>query len=108
MLGMSKGLDLDIVGSMPVLLKHPSFAVKESMWVKKDDHPTIDKVHIITKRYEYIKIGKTFGFETTRYICIFQDHLFYFDVAVVLCRVRLTKISRGTVQWIMYMYNGFV
>ena len=49
---MSKGLDLDIVGSMPVLLKHPSFAVKETMWVKKDDHPTIDKVHIITKLYE--------------------------------------------------------
>ena len=105
---MSKGLDLDIVGSMPVLLKHPSFAAKETMWVKKDDHPTIEKAHIIAKRYEYIKIGKTFGFETTRYICIFQDHLFYFDVGVVLCRVRRTKILRDTVRWIMCMCNGFV
>ena len=41
MLSMSKANELDIVGSVPILLKHPAFAGKGSLWLKNDKHPTI-------------------------------------------------------------------
>ena len=77
---MTKALEFDVVGSVPVCLKNPSFSAKSPLWVKNDEHPYINPNDIKSKRYEFIKIGKTFGFETTRYMALHQDFLFYFDV----------------------------
>lgn len=51
MLSMSKANELDIVGSVPVLLKHPAFAGKGSLWLKNDKHPTIKQNDINGIRY---------------------------------------------------------
>ena len=51
MLAMSKANELDIVGSVPVLLKHPAFAGKGSLWLKNDTHPSIKMGDIKGHRY---------------------------------------------------------
>lgn len=62
MLGMLRAQDLEISGPLPVLLKNPAFADKKHLWVKDNSHPSIVAASITSQRYQFIKIGKTFGF----------------------------------------------
>lgn len=62
MLGMLRAQDLEISGPLPVLLKNPAFADKSHLWVKETTHPKIAASSITSQRYQFIKIGKTFGF----------------------------------------------
>lgn len=83
MLDHLRAQELEVACVLPSLLKHPSFVEKRPLWLKEDKHPTINAIAIKTQRYQYIKIGRTFGFETTRYLCLFGSCLFYFDVATL-------------------------
>lgn len=58
------------MGAIPSLIKQPMFLDNGPLWIKEDKHPTINSTHIKSLRYSYIKIGKTFGFETTRYLTV--------------------------------------
>ena len=51
MLTMSKAAELEIVGSVPVCLKHPTFAGKGPLWTKEDTHPSIKRADITSVRY---------------------------------------------------------
>jgi hypothetical protein len=68
-----------VVDKVPPLLSAPAFAEKRLLWIKESKHPSIHYKDIQAKRYEYVKIGRTFGFETTRYLSFAQGHLFYYD-----------------------------
>ena len=63
------------------IIQNPFFAQQLPLWVKNTSQ--IDNLcPPQTKRYEYTKIGKTFRCEITRYMSIFKDRLFYFDVKI--------------------------
>ena len=63
------------------IIQNPYFAQQLPLWVKNTSQ-TDNLCPSSAKRYEYTKIGKTFGCEITRFLSLSKDRLFYFDVQV--------------------------
>jgi hypothetical protein len=62
MFTIEKANELEVIDKIPPLITVPAFAEKKILWIKETKHPTIINKEIMGKRYEYVKIGKTFGF----------------------------------------------
>lgn len=82
MLGTERAIELEIISSIPHRLMSPSFIEKKIMWIKETKLPHVGQKDLPAKRYEYVKIGRTFGFDTTRYLGFAKNYLFYYDVPV--------------------------
>jgi len=59
----------------------PLFYMERPLWTKKDCDLTSNFFRSL-KKYEFTKIGKTLGFQTTRFLAISKKNLYYFDVAL--------------------------
>ena len=106
MFSLEKANELEVIDKLPPLITVPSFGEKKILWIKESKHPHITNNEITGKRYEYVKIGKTFGFETTRYFAYAQGHLFYYDVAITSLRASQTRSTGDTVHSKMSMCSG--
>lgn len=62
MFSIEKANELEVIDKIPPLINHPAFTEKKILWIKETKHPTITNKDINGKRYEYVKIGRTFGF----------------------------------------------
>ncbi len=80
MLSIEKGIELEVASNIPHRLMNPSFIEKKILWIKETKLPLVHQKDLPTKRYEYVKIGRTFGFDTTRYLAFAKNYLFYYDV----------------------------
>lgn len=107
MFSIEKANELEVIDKLPATITVPAFAEKRILWIKETKHPHIANNEISGKRYEYIKIGRTFGFETTRYVAYASGHLFYYDVVIFSFRVSPTKNTRDTVRSKMSMCSGW-
>lgn len=108
MFSIEKANELEVIDKLPAMITVPAFAEKKILWIKETKHPHIAINEITGKRYEYVKIGRTFGFETTRYVAYASGHLFYYDVVIVSFRVSPTKNTRDTVRSKMCMCSGWL
>lgn len=107
MLSFERAAELEVKGSIPAKLKQPAFATKDALWQKENHNPNFQPSQVTSKRHEFIKIGKTFGFEITRYLTFFKGHLLYYDVPLGGSRVSRTWSSRATVTCKMCMCSGW-
>lgn len=84
---------------MPAALEVAAFQRKESLWVKGepacqpfcDQHP---------KRYQYSKVGKVLGLQTTRFLALQGNVLYYFDDLNSSEILGYCTLSNTYLQWL--------
>ena len=55
----------------------------------------LSNLEVSAKRYEYCKIGKTFGLEITRYLSLYNGLLLYFNVLIPVIQDQIEEEFLG-------------
>jgi hypothetical protein len=86
-------------------LTMPYFAKEIPLWIKSNGSMNHPCAHT-AKRYMFTKVGKTLGLDTTRFMAISQDRLFYFEVSLALFRLKVLRYALGVASWRTHIYAG--
>jgi hypothetical protein len=78
MLTEQKARAFGFKGKFSYYYSRPAFYRENMIWVKDKPHPLITIKPGKKELYQFNKLGKTFGIETTRYIQYYSGFFVYF------------------------------
>jgi hypothetical protein len=85
--------ELEHTGAAPKQLSSVSFTEDSLLWRKEKHFCGFQNHELTAHRYEYLKTGKIFGFETHRFVSQYQGHLFYFNVLPFSFRTTKNQLT---------------
>lgn len=93
MLTEEKAKEYTIVSSYGLPLENQAFRSENLLWKKKGTFIDEKQKQPPLKRFEFLKIGRTLGLETRRYLSVEGTILFYYDVRHILTCRKLIAIK---------------